>query len=136
VEELQSMDFYHSVRESKSTSSPATPPPSPNAPKPIKLTKILTPALNTANETTPAAPIPIKSTVTAPTQATGASAWSCEEVLAWMSGVGLERHSKTIRDHDIRGRLLLQLDHDDLLELGVASRLERKRILVEIEVLT
>ena len=67
---------------------------------------------------------------------TPAAQWDSGMVGSWLIHLGLERHAPAFREHNIDGRLLLRLDDVDLSEeLGVTSRIERKRILLECEAL-
>ena len=60
--------------------------------------------------------------------------WDENAVGAWLQGLGLGRHAPTFARCRVDGRLLLRLDEDDLAEdLQVGSRLERKKVLVELE---
>ena len=60
--------------------------------------------------------------------------WDINAVGAWLQDLGLGQHASAFAHHRVDGRLLLQVDEQDLVEeLGVASRLERKRILSHIE---
>lgn len=61
-------------------------------------------------------------------------AWGEEQVLAWLrDDMGLPQLEPTFAQWRIDGSLLLELDHDDLEEMGIKSRLERKRILSSVE---
>ena len=60
--------------------------------------------------------------------------WDEDAVGAWLQALGLGQHADAFAHHRIDGRLLLQLEDADLgNELGVSSRLERKRILSQVE---
>jgi hypothetical protein len=62
--------------------------------------------------------------------------WDADAVGEWLDTSGLGAHRDAFRARDVCGRLLLELDDDDLRdELGVASRLDRKRLLAEIRAL-
>ena len=64
-----------------------------------------------------------------------ATGWSEARVQRWLSEcLGMGEHVAAFARHRVDGALLLQLDDTDIGgELGVASRLQRKRLLVEIE---
>ena len=49
--------------------------------------------------------------------------------------LGLDVHVSAFADARVDGRLLLKLDDEDLLELGVTSKLQRKLILSRCEAL-
>lgn len=59
--------------------------------------------------------------------------WNCNEVGAWLSGLGLAHHALAFEKLRVDGRLLSRIDDEDLRELGVESRIERKRLLMELE---
>ena len=60
--------------------------------------------------------------------------WDENAVGAWLQELGLGQHAPAFARCRVDGRLLLQLDDEDLsAELGVESRLERKRVLTQIE---
>ncbi|KAG8458258.1 hypothetical protein KFE25_001550 [Diacronema lutheri] len=61
--------------------------------------------------------------------------WDSAAVGHWLETVGLGKHRQAFNARGVRGRLLLELDDEDLQELHVGSRLERKRILTEISAL-
>lgn len=61
--------------------------------------------------------------------------WGVEAVGDWLGRVGLGSQRPAFEARGVRGRLLLELDDEDLQELGVGSRLERKRILAEVRAL-
>ena len=66
--------------------------------------------------------------------APAARAWDEDDVGAWLRERGLEQHVQTFARNRVDGRVLLSLDDADLAdELGVASRLERKRLLAGLE---
>ena len=67
-----------------------------------------------------------------PRKAVRMQEWDVDEVCRWLKASGLADHVAAFRQHDIDGKLLCRLDDDDLLaELGIASRLTRKKILAE-----
>ena len=60
--------------------------------------------------------------------------WDLNAVGAWLQGLGLGHVAPAFARCHVDGALLLRLDDEDLADdLGVASRLERKRILLELE---
>lgn len=62
------------------------------------------------------------------------SEWDEHAVSDWLQQLGLSEHAPAFARCRVDGRLLLRLDEDDLSEeLGVTSRLQRKRILVEVD---
>jgi hypothetical protein len=63
------------------------------------------------------------------------AAWDADAVGEWLTHHGFERHAPAFCDARVDGRLLVLLDDADLLELGVSSRVERKRILLECDAL-
>ena len=63
-------------------------------------------------------------------------AWTVGDVLGWLEAVGLGEHRQEFERHRVDGCLLPELDSQDLKrELGVRSRLERKRVLKRITLL-
>ena len=70
----------------------------------------------------------------AETAATPPYEWDENGVGAWLETLGLGQHAAAFAKCRVDGRLLLRIDDEDLAdELGVSSRLERKRILAQIE---
>ena len=62
--------------------------------------------------------------------------WDENAVGEWLQGIGLGQHAPAFARCRVDGRLLLKLDDEDLSEeLGVTSRLERKRMLSRLEAL-
>ena len=58
--------------------------------------------------------------------------WGTNDVQAWLVELGLGKHGATFQSFGVDGTLLHELDMEDLkCELGVESRLERKKILAE-----
>ena len=57
------------------------------------------------------------------------SSWDEADVCHWLQSLGLEQHRSAFMENRVNGRLLLRLDHEDLEELNVSSRLQRKLIL-------
>jgi hypothetical protein len=64
-----------------------------------------------------------------------ADTWNENAVSEWLRDLGLDVHVSAFADARIDGRLLLKLDDEDLLELGVTSKLQRKLILSRCEAL-
>lgn len=61
------------------------------------------------------------------------SGWSVDEVCSWLANnTTLKLTETAVREQDVTGSLLLKLDDEDLAELGVTSRLQRKRLLTAI----
>jgi hypothetical protein len=66
----------------------------------------------------------------------GVRSWRVHDVEAWLHGLDLAEYTDAFARHRVDGALLLQIDDADLSdELGVASRLQRKRLLTAIRVL-
>ena len=60
--------------------------------------------------------------------------WSVDAVEKWLHRLNLGQHAKKFAAAGVDGGLLLRIDDADLAdELGVTSRLERKRVLLEID---
>ena len=60
--------------------------------------------------------------------------WDEATVGEWLESIGLGQHAPAFARRRVDGRLLLLIDDEDLAsELGVASRLERKRVLSKVE---
>lgn len=57
------------------------------------------------------------------------------DVATWLTELGLQEHVAAFQRARVDGELLLALDGDDLLELGVESRVTRKRLLLRVEAL-
>ena len=64
-----------------------------------------------------------------------ADTWTENAVSEWLRDLGLDVHVSAFADARVDGRLLLKLDDEDLLELGVTSKLQRKLILSRCEAL-
>ena len=61
------------------------------------------------------------------------SRWAESTVQEWLRGLGLEEHVPAFKRGRVDGALLLVLDDEDLEEeLGVVSRLQRKRLKMRI----
>lgn len=59
----------------------------------------------------------------------GILSWDETEVCHWLQSLGLAQHMSAFAESRVNGRLLLRLDDEDLQELHVSSRLQRKLIL-------
>ena len=57
------------------------------------------------------------------------------DVNAWLTGLELSQYVDSFANNDIDGSTLLELNNDDLKELGVVSLGHRKRLLAAIEAL-
>ena len=64
-----------------------------------------------------------------------AVSWDEAGVVEWLEKLGLSHHGSSFVHHHVDGRLLLELDDEDLQELGVTSQLQRKLILTRREAL-
>ena len=63
-------------------------------------------------------------------------AWSLSDVQAWLRNSGLAEHAEAFALHRVDGALLVQIDDEDLRgELGITSRLQRKRLLAAVRAL-
>ncbi|KAJ1627649.1 hypothetical protein T492DRAFT_1023092 [Pavlovales sp. CCMP2436] len=91
----------------------------------------------------PASPAPTSSAPTSSAREAGGAqvstpqadplSWDTAAVGSWLDRVGLGAHRAAFESRAVSGRLLLELDDEDLSsELQVSSRLERKRILAEL----
>ena len=80
------------------------------------------------------APSEVSQPVSSTSESSHPNDWDENAVGAWLQGLGLGQHRSAFARCRIDGRLLMRLDDEDLVgELSVSSRLERKRVLVEIE---
>jgi|EP01047_Picozoa_sp_COSAG01_P041448 hypothetical protein len=88
-------------------------------------------------------PAPPADTELAPNQRPGRGAqqsvaepacWSASRVAHWLASetVGLGKHAGRFETFGVDGALLAVLDDEDLQELEVTSRLERKKLLIQI----
>ena len=61
--------------------------------------------------------------------------WSCDEVLDFLTSIGVHDGSihQAFSQAEVDGKLLLELDSVDLMELGIQSQLKRKKILLELK---
>ena len=51
------------------------------------------------------------------------------DVLGWLRGLGLGQFETNFRDNKIDADLLLRLTNDDLKDIGVSARGDRRRLL-------
>eukprot|EP00730_Choanoeca_flexa_P004347 TRINITY_DN11669_c0_g1_i2.p1 TRINITY_DN11669_c0_g1~~TRINITY_DN11669_c0_g1_i2.p1 ORF type:complete len:868 (+),score=229.30 TRINITY_DN11669_c0_g1_i2:183-2786(+) len=58
--------------------------------------------------------------------------WSVENVSAWLRSKHLDKLVEPFQENYVDGQLLLELDDEMLEELGIASKLQRKRFLLSI----
>ena len=76
---------------------------------------------------------PSMSTISASSDPSLPSTRSDEAAVAeWLKSLDLDAHVEAFAKARVDGRLLLSLDDDDLQELGVQSRLQRKLILTRL----
>ena len=61
--------------------------------------------------------------------------WTDDHVANWLAEIKCGPYADTFKEHDIRGDILLELDHDTLRELNVASVGDRLRILSAVKAL-
>ena len=111
--------------------SPVTTAPAPQQPPPA-------PSATAAEKTTaePATAEPTTAAVALPAAGDPAQ-WSVGQVLGWLDAVGLGTHRPEFDRLGIDGPTLPELDDQDLAdELGVYSRVQRKKILKRIAMLT
>jgi mitogen-activated protein kinase kinase kinase len=59
--------------------------------------------------------------------------WSDAHVARWLADIKCAAYSQTFKTHDIRGDIILDLDHVSLIELGVSAIGDRLRILNAIK---
>ncbi|KAG8217919.1 Pkinase-domain-containing protein [Butyriboletus roseoflavus] len=62
-------------------------------------------------------------------------AWSDAHVARWLSDIKCNAHTDSFREHDIRGDILLELDHDTLKEMSISSVGDRLRIISAVKTL-
>ncbi|KAJ1981818.1 hypothetical protein H4R33_005163 [Dimargaris cristalligena] len=60
------------------------------------------------------------------------TAWSLAEVAEWISAQGYEEYAQAIQDNDITGDILVQLDDNNLKDLGIQSIGKRITLLKSI----
>lgn len=58
-----------------------------------------------------------------------------DQVLMWLADNGLQKYSPNFAQHDINGPFLFEMDDADLQFIGVDSKSDRKRIIVELNTL-
>ncbi|KAI0256828.1 hypothetical protein BJV78DRAFT_1117616 [Lactifluus subvellereus] len=61
--------------------------------------------------------------------------WSDSHISTWLTNIKCSHHATTFRASDIRGDVLLELDHTTLKEIGIASVGDRLRILNAVKAL-
>ncbi|KAG9318895.1 Pkinase-domain-containing protein [Chiua virens] len=61
--------------------------------------------------------------------------WSDIHVAKWLSDIKCTPHVDIFKEHDIRGDILLELDHDTLKEMSISSVGDRLRILNAVKTL-
>lgn len=61
--------------------------------------------------------------------------WSDTHVAQWLSDLKCNPHADTFKEHDIRGDILLELDHDTLKEMGISTVGDRLRIINAVKAL-
>src|SRR5205085_9190848 len=57
------------------------------------------------------------------------------DVVAWLRGLGLEQYAPAFRDNDVDGEVLPELTADDLINIGVTSVGQRRKLLAAIAAL-
>ena len=62
--------------------------------------------------------------------------WELEEVLEWLTDVGLGQYCHVFRAHDIHGKELLALTKQDIRELGLVKLGHIKRFVTALEKLS
>ena len=67
----------------------------------------------------------------------GARSWTERQVVAWLAGIGTAsafvKYGDAFETSGVNGELLLDgIEEEDLIDLGVTSRLHRKRIIQDI----
>lgn len=55
--------------------------------------------------------------------------WSSTQAAEWLDQTAQGRLAALVREHSLTGEDLLDLSHDDLVSIGIASLVERKRLL-------
>ncbi|KAI9574235.1 Pkinase-domain-containing protein [Boletus coccyginus] len=61
--------------------------------------------------------------------------WSDAHVAIWLSNIKCSAHASTFSAHDIRGDILLELDHDTLKEMSISTVGDRLRIIHAVKLL-
>jgi hypothetical protein len=59
--------------------------------------------------------------------------WTVDNVSAWLRSQHLEALVEPFEENYVDGQLLLELDEEMLEELGISSKLQRKRFLLRVE---
>jgi mitogen-activated protein kinase kinase kinase len=61
------------------------------------------------------------------------SNWSASQVGAWLNFNGFDAYVEPFANDDVDGSLLVQLDEDMLTELGMSSKLQRRKFLIKLK---
>ncbi|KAF8550286.1 Pkinase-domain-containing protein [Imleria badia] len=61
--------------------------------------------------------------------------WSDAHVAKWLADIKCSTYADTFKEHDIRGDILLELDHDTLKEMSISSVGDRLRIVNAVKAL-
>lgn len=61
--------------------------------------------------------------------------WSDAHVAKWLGDIKCSAHADIFKEHDIRGDILLELDHDTLKEMSISSVGDRLRIINAVKAL-
>ena len=56
-------------------------------------------------------------------------AWQCADVCIWLRQCGLAQYESLATEHQLTGRDLLDLTHDDLVSMGLHTFATRKELL-------
>mmetsp|Transcript_10082 Transcript_10082/g.26323 ORF Transcript_10082/g.26323 Transcript_10082/m.26323 type:complete len:523 (-) Transcript_10082:206-1774(-) len=59
--------------------------------------------------------------------------WEVKDVVIWLRRLHLKKYAKAFQRFDIDGKLLLALDWDDFVDLGIDKAVDIKRILLQYE---
>lgn len=54
--------------------------------------------------------------------------WTCDEVCAWLSSIGLSEYGSTFRKNDIQGSELMHLERSDIMDIGIVKIGHVKRL--------
>lgn len=54
--------------------------------------------------------------------------WTCDEVCAWLSSIGLSEYGSTFRKNDIQGSELMHLERSDIMDIGITKIGHVKRL--------
>eukprot|EP00049_Salpingoeca_infusionum_P006925 m.112890 g.112890 ORF g.112890 m.112890 type:complete len:844 (-) comp13494_c1_seq4:100-2631(-) len=57
--------------------------------------------------------------------------WSVDEVCEWLETIGLGAHVAKFEDEGVDGELLVELDMEMLEELGISSKVQRKKLVLK-----